>query len=264
MSNEFNMKELENVTLKAAYPIEVGERKFETGEVIARFDKIQIANFNELVKRVSANGGYENRQLIIWEDSQGAQINFTQGVFSFQQFALLNNSRLLRKKSQQCILVPQFFQGESNEEGIIDLKKENISSVFVYDANTYKKISPIKIDETQGLVYIQEPYKNVNIDFTFCYQNDSVICVVGQKLISGFLSLDARMKTKDDITGQVKTALIHIPKLKLLTDLSLRLGQNTTPILGEFSAMALPSGTKGNKDIMEIIFLSDDIDADIL
>jgi hypothetical protein len=44
MSN-FGIKELYDVTLKATYTIEVGERRIEPGETIAAFDKIQIANF---------------------------------------------------------------------------------------------------------------------------------------------------------------------------------------------------------------------------
>ena len=35
---EFGLKELTDLTLKATYPIEVAGRRFETGEVIARFD----------------------------------------------------------------------------------------------------------------------------------------------------------------------------------------------------------------------------------
>jgi hypothetical protein len=68
MENEFGLKELYDLTLKATYPIEMAGRKFEPGEVIARFDKIQIANFKEITKRVSANGGYDNRAHVIWED----------------------------------------------------------------------------------------------------------------------------------------------------------------------------------------------------
>jgi hypothetical protein len=68
MSNEFGLKELTELTLKATYPIEMDGRKFEAGEVIARFDKIQIANFREITSRVSANGGKSNYALIIWED----------------------------------------------------------------------------------------------------------------------------------------------------------------------------------------------------
>jgi hypothetical protein len=65
MDNEFGLKELYDLTLKATYPIEVEGRKFEAGEVIARFDKIQIANFREIASRVSANGGKNNPALIV-------------------------------------------------------------------------------------------------------------------------------------------------------------------------------------------------------
>ena len=68
MNSEFGLKELYDLTLKATFPIEMDGRKFETGEVIARFDKIQLANFREVTSRVSANGGKSNPALIVWED----------------------------------------------------------------------------------------------------------------------------------------------------------------------------------------------------
>jgi hypothetical protein len=60
MNTEFGLKELYDLTLKATYPIEMEGYVFETGEVIARFDKIQIANFREITSRTSANGGHGN------------------------------------------------------------------------------------------------------------------------------------------------------------------------------------------------------------
>ena len=89
MNPEFGLKELTDLTLKVTYPIEMDGRVFEPGEVIARFDKIQIANFRELVSRVSANGGFANEARVIWEDPKEIQLNFTQGIFSKNQFALL-------------------------------------------------------------------------------------------------------------------------------------------------------------------------------
>jgi hypothetical protein len=40
MDIEFGLKELYDLTLKATYPIEIEDKEFEAGEVIARFDKI--------------------------------------------------------------------------------------------------------------------------------------------------------------------------------------------------------------------------------
>jgi len=38
--NEFSLKELYNVSLKATYPIEIGGRRIEEGETICFFDSI--------------------------------------------------------------------------------------------------------------------------------------------------------------------------------------------------------------------------------
>jgi hypothetical protein len=47
---------------------------------------------------------------------------------------------------------------------------------------------------------------------------------VGRRLIEGYLRLEGKTRLKDDNTGQVVTGLIVIPRLKLMSDLSMRLG----------------------------------------
>ena len=46
------LKELYDVTLKATYPIELGKRKIEPGEVILAFDNIQVGGLQELKERI--------------------------------------------------------------------------------------------------------------------------------------------------------------------------------------------------------------------
>lgn len=82
MSNEFGLKELYQVLIKTTYPIEMNGRKIETGEVIAAFDKIQLANFQEIKSTASARGGAGNAGLVWWEETKEIKLNFTQGVFS--------------------------------------------------------------------------------------------------------------------------------------------------------------------------------------
>ena len=66
----------------------------------------------------------------------------------------------------------------------------------------------------------------------------------------------------DDITGIVRTGIITIPKIKLLSDLSMRLGENAIPYVGEFRGVAFPVGSRNNKKIIEIAFLDENIDSD--
>ena len=263
MNTEFGLKELTDITLKATYPIEMEGRKFETGEVIARFDKIQIANFRELTSRVSANGGKMNPALIVWEDTKEIQLTFSQGIFSKKQFALLSNSKLVKYEPEEEMLVSKHFIGESDEEGNISLGKEKITNVFVYDAETFEKINPINVDLEKGVIVIDTPYKDVEVDYQYNYSNGVTVMSVGQQLISGFLMLEGKTRVKDDITGKTRTAILRIPRLKLVSDLSMRLGREAGPLLANFAAVGYPSAHPRDKKVMEMLFLNDDIDAEM-
>lgn len=263
MENEFGLKELTDLTLKVTYPIEMAGRIFEPGEVIARFDKIQLANFKEVTSRVSANGGFDNRSYVIWEDPKEIQLNFTQGIFSARQFALLSNAHLIDKQDEEGIIISGHYSGESDEEGKILVGKAGISDVFVYDAKTYEKITPKSIDFKNGKIAIDFQYKDVEVDFNYRYYEKVTSCILGRKLIQGYLQLEGKSRVKDDITGKTRTVILRIPRLKLVSDLTMRLGREATPVLANFNAIGLPTGERGNKQIMELLFLSDDIDADM-
>ena len=263
MENEFGLKELYSVVLKATYPIEMEGRKFEPGEVIARFDKIQIANFRELTSRVSANGGKHNPALVVWEDPREIQLTFTQGVFSKRQLALLSNANLIKTAPADKILVSAHFKGESDDEGMIQLEKENVSNVFVYNAKTFEKIKPINVDLEKGVLVIDQNYCDVEVDFQYEYTNDVSVMNIGQKLIGGFLLLEGKTRVKDDITGKTRTAILRIPRLKLVSDLSMRLGREAGPLLANFAAVGYPVGNGKSQKVMEMLFLNDDIDAEM-
>ena len=262
MDNEFGLKELYDLTLKTTYPIEMEGRTFEKGEVIARFDKISIANFREITERVSANGGFGNRPQVIWEDPKEIQLNFTQGIFSKRQLALLSNSKLVQMDNQQ-IWIPAREVTESDENSFIHLKQGKVRNVFIYDATTYEKISYKKEDMEKGILSIAYPYKDLVIDYEYVYQDSGSNLIIGQKLINGFLSLEGKTRVKDDITGKTHTAILRIPRLKLVSDLSMRLGREATPMVANFFAVGYPDGDRRNAKIMELLFLNDDIDAEM-
>jgi len=103
MNNELSFKELYEVSIKATLPIEVSGTKIEAGETIASFDKIQIANFQEIKSIASANGGWGNRAHIFWETTKEVKISFSQGIFSKIQLALMTNAQLINNEGKQII-----------------------------------------------------------------------------------------------------------------------------------------------------------------
>ena len=75
--------------------------------------------------------------------------------------------------------------------------------------------------------------------------------------------MEGKTRVKDDITGKTRTGIIEIPRLKLMSGLSMRLGENANPVVAEFKTLAVPSGTGRDNTVMNIFFLNNDIDADI-
>jgi hypothetical protein len=131
----------------------------------------------------------------------------------------------------------------------------------VYDAKTGIKLTDFTYSDNQ--LVLPTPYQDVVVDYWFEYSDKSTSLIVGRPLTNGYLSLSGKTRVKDEITGQIKTGIINIPKLKLMSDLSMRLGDNATPIVGTMDAVAVPVGNRGNKKVMEILFLEDDIDSDM-
>jgi hypothetical protein len=261
MTNELNFKELYEVSLKSTLPIEVSGTKIEAGETIASFDRIQIANFQEIKSTASANGGWDNRAHIFWETTKEVKINFSQGIFSKIQLALMTNAQLINNEGEQIIPMNKREEFESDEYGKIVIGRTLREPVFVYDKATGKKITDwTRLGDT---IYLNEQYKSVVIDYWYDYDNGCQIMTVGRPLTQGYLSLTGKMRVKDDITGKVKTGIIKIPKLRLMSDLSMRVGSDTIPQVGRLDAVAVPEGVRGQSKIMEIIFLNDDIDADM-
>ena len=261
MTNELNFKELYEVSLKSTLPIEVSGTKIEAGETIASFDRIQIANFQEIKSVASANGGWDNRAHIFWETTKEVKINFSQGIFSKIQLALMMNAQLINNEGEQIIPINKREEFESDEHGKVVIGHTLREPVFVYDKATGKKITGWT--STTDSITLNEAYKSVIVDYWYDYDNGCQIMTVGRPLTQGFLSLVGKMRVKDDVTGKVKTGIISIPKLRLMSDLSMRVGSDAIPQVGRLDAVAVPEGGRGQSKVMEIIFLNDDIDADM-
>ena len=261
MENNFGLKELYEVSLIITYPVEVKNRKLEPGETIAYFDKIQLTDFVENKNFISANGGFDNRAHIWWEETKEIKVNLTQGVFSKTQLALMTNAKLVSNQGSSTIPISRLEKIETVENGVALTKYPISEPVFVYDSKTGEKMTGWSFSGNQVLV--SEAFKEILVDYQYNYDNGYEIISFGNSLTNGYFSLEGKTRVKDDITGQVKTGIIKIPKLKLLSNLSMRLGNDGVPLVGRLDAVAVPTGNRGAKRVMELLFLNDDIDSDM-
>ena len=262
MDNEFGMQELYSVQLKSTYPIEIKGVQYAAGEVVAAFDKILIANFQEINKEIAAQGGYQNKKLVIWDRTEGVNLIFTQGVFSKTQLGLMHNARVLSIGEGKRIRIAQRDELETDSEGKITLTHVPIDSwIFVYNKETGEKLTGLSMIDEKTL-QTSLVYKDVIVDYEYGYDNGIDVSFIGEDIFEGYVTLEGRTRIKDDITGETHTAIIYIPKLKITSDFNLTLGQNAQPMVGKFSGTALSVGEEKQLRALEIYFLEDDIDKD--
>lgn len=258
----FSFKELYDVYLKLTYPLEIGERNMDEGEVIAKFDKIQMAALQENKNIVTSSGGFDNRDRIFWETTKSLSLTFSQGIFSKTHFALLSNSKLLNVDNTKKIIVSKTEVKETDDQGIILL--EDIPSprnIFVYNKLTGERLIVISVEGNK--VTTPKAFLEVVIEYQYMYDGGGQVMKIGQRLVSGFLELEGKTRIKDDTTGQVVTGLIKIPKLRLMSDLSIRLGSSANPVMANFSAEGIPVGERGESYVSEFYFLNNDISSDL-
>ena len=258
---EFGMKELEKVVIKTTYPIEINGRTIEEGEVIAMFDKISMSDFTEGKRVVAAKGGYKNLERVYWVTTQEVRFRMVQGVFSKTQFSLMTNSKLISNKESDLIEVSEREFLESNENGEFTLKEIPIKRIFCYNGKTFEKISIEKVNEKTFKIPLI--YQDIIVDYIFDYSNSSSTFMVGTPLTNGYLTMEGRTKVKDDITGHTHTGIIKIPKLKLMSSLSMTLGTNAIPTVGRLDCAAVPIMRDGEAVAIDLTILEDDIDSDI-
>ena len=115
----FSFKDLEKVSLKATYNIEIGNKQFVPGETLAFFDRIQVATLSEEKDIRVAEGGYENRAHVFWDTTKDLTLRFSQGVFSQSQFGILNNAKVIKIENEEPLLITFDDEIESDEVGAL-------------------------------------------------------------------------------------------------------------------------------------------------
>lgn len=261
MDEQFSFKDFENVTLKATYDMEIGNRHISKGEIITKFDKIQIAGLEPNIKRTSANGGFDNRAHVFWETMKEISLVFSQGVFNKTQFALLLNSKILDSESIAPVAITEMEALESDENGQIQLKYAPVRDLFIYNTETGEKIVEYTIED--NIITISSHYLPVTVAYVYEYIDGAQVMQLGQNLFNGYVELEGRTRIKDDTTGRVVTGIIKIPRLKLMSNMSIRLGAQANPLVATFNAIGVPVGSRGNSYVSELCLLNDDIESDL-
>ena len=279
--------------------MQFGSRKVETGEPVLYFENISIAALQERSKLVLARGGWENQPRVTWEERSEVSFQMIEGVMSQLSFGILLDAVMMTPEQDKPLLVPmkegpfsiQYLGQDENyhDQYGIELKHEPKrlpeKKVFIFEYKRgreqrkvygeFKKM-PDRFNRanlTRNCILIHDDDDNVItdteteneyvVDYYYEYGNEALIYTISKERFNGLFSLEGKFYSKDENEGINYTNLLYMPKVRVVSDINLRLGERADPVVSTFNIVGLPETLGKNSTIVEIIRLGTDIDDNI-
>lgn len=293
-------KELYDIKIKLNQSLDINDRHYDINETILSFDRAEIAQMQQGKSRHRANGGFNNNLLIEWETDREMSFLISHGVLSATSWALLSNSKIKEEKKKSvpydeivpvveqddywyCLLkyVPNHklinFGIQGNPDGeslpmgrrewlpLKPLPPQKDHYIFCYDADTGKKIEKFEIKG--NMIIFKAEHRNVVVDYTFDYVDNILTLDIGNRLLKGFLKLTAKMTIKDYLTGEPRTAILSMPRIKLQSNLIANLGSGfDCATVSDFAFIGYPSEGRLDEQttVCSLTFLPTELTGDYL
>ncbi len=277
----FGVKELYEVVLKAKTPMQFGARRLEEGEPVLYFENVSVSMLSERSRPIMARGGWSNMPRVIWEDRSEVVFSLTEGIMSSISMSILLSANMTEKQEGTSILVPK-------REGPFELDEEDcfvlehmpifppIKKVFIYEYERdvgQKKVYGEIVETKENIYGEQYPRirvkeadatKRYMVDYYYEYKDEALIYLIQKERFNGLFTLEGKFYSKDENEGLDYTNLIYMPKVRVVSDVNLRLGERADPTTSVFNIVGMPEKTdESNNLIVKIVRLNQDVDADI-
>ena len=294
--NLVGIKELYDVSLRLNEEVTIGSQHYDINEAILNFERADIAQVSEQKIVKEAHGGYHNHMLMDWVTDVQANFAISNGILSATSWSVLSDSKIGRPTVKSvgykeevpvvedgdnyfCLLKflpnavdgPVGLQGNPENEPMpmgrkpwIPLKPlapQSDKYIFCYDGETGKRIK--NFDICGNTIIFMAEHKKVVVDYTFDYTDKIVELEVGNRLFKDFLRLTGKMTVKDYITGQPTTAILEIPRIKIRSNLAMKLGTSyNTSVVSDFNFVGFPAEDRFDERVFNVTFLNDEISGD--
>ena len=266
---EMGIKDLEHVVLKAKDHMILGGRSFEPGEPVLYFRNIQIALLSEDTQVVAARGGFLNQPRVVWEDRSDTTFQFSNGTLNPLSFNLLLESNMAKKidNSIPCqeVINCRFEDGKTfitlSKEP--DLSRKRFYYTFTRE-NLQKRIMPISENGCEIILNwapetIEEDWY-VMADYYYKPKISSITYTMDRERKPNLYSLEATFYLKDENDGLLHTGILEMPKVYIMSNINLRMGERADPTVGTFRIVAMPENYDSYEAMVwRVTYLDEDI-----
>ena len=291
MDQYFGTKELSEVVLRANTPMQFGSRMIEEGEPVLYFENISLSMLSEKSKPIFARGGWANMPRVIWEDRSELQFSIIEGVMSAVSMSILLSANVVASEKDEPLWVHRK-EGpytptrlHLNDEDVVGVyikdkpieypKKKTFIFKYARDVaqqKVYGKLierpDPFDSNFKQHFVAIYEDKAlsipaDINeeyvVDYYYEYGEEALVYTVQKERFNGLFTLEGKFYSKDENEGKNYVNLIYMPKVRVVSNINLRLGERADPTVSTFNIIGLPENSGGAKNnlIMEITRLGE-------
>ncbi len=294
MDQYFGHKELYEVVLRANTSMQFGKRYIEAQEPVLYFEHIQMSLLSEQNRPIFARGGWANMPRVIWDERSEVSFQMTEGVMSAVGMSILLGANVVAKEQDQPLYVhKQEGPLEMNDHNEVYLSHwpvdANIRKTFIFDYDrdavqkkiygqrvldipdpfdSSKMVPCLKLFEDKKCTIPADNRRKYLVDYYYSYGakegEEALIYSVKKERFNGLFTLEAKFYSKDENEGKNYTNILYMPKVRIVSNINLRLGERADPAVSNFNIIGLPE-TVGDQNnlIMEITRLGQDIDGDI-
>ena len=264
---EMGIKELEHVVLKAkGDEVSLNGRDYEDGEPILCFRNIQIALLSEDTRVVTAQGGFLNQPRVVWEERTNTTFQFSNGTLNPISLKMLLESKMLKEDSpripyQELIILDGQGQGYLTHEPVPDEEGKIFYQGFARE-NLQNKIEGKLDEQNRRKFYCGDEYANQEIMVNYYYhsKNSGTIYTLSRERKANLYSLEATFYLKDENDGRLHTGILEMPKVYIMSNINLRMGERADPAVGTFRIMAMPENYDGyDSMVWRMTYLDEDI-----
>ena len=273
-----------------------GERYIEADEPVLYFDHIAMSMLSEQNRAIFARGGWENQPKVIWQDRSEVRFQMVQGVISQFGLGVLLGAKVAVKGTEKPILIHkkegpfQFDIGETvpriylehwpvdssvKKTFIFDYDRDSVQRKIYGKRITGQYKDPLQPDKETPCIELYDtkdldPEKMAStdrkyvVDYYYEYGKEVLSYTLKKERFNGLFTLEGKFYSKDENKGTNYTNILYMPKVRIVSDINLRLGERADPTVSAFDIIGLPE-TVGDEQnlIVEIQHLGEDLDAEI-
>ena len=262
---EMGIKDLEHVVLKAKNSMTLGDRLFEAGEPVLYFENIQIAMLSENATLVAARGGYLNQARVVWEDRNDTTFSFSNGTLNPISLNMLLEANMLKEME---VYVPHKYQATISGGQIMlpyPIATNKKRFYYVYDVgNLQKRLLPTseEVVNNYTIVTFDSQYEDCEViaDYYFIPKNGAITYTLDRERKPNLYTLEATFYLKDENEGFLHTGILEMPKVYIMSNINLRMGERADPTVGTFRIVAMPENVDNHEaTVCRITYLDEDI-----